>query len=116
VTRISNAEQVMLLLHEQLGRLAKNRARRGDGASATNAGTPAPVDRLRALAGREDVSEDELKRALVRGLLTQQLGEAVAGDPAFEAVAGDVLRIITDSPAGRELLDRAMAQLGGAAR
>lgn len=113
MTRITNADQVMLLLHEQLGRLAKDRAKRTGSAQSATKGTPPPVERLRALAGRHDVSEDELKRALVRGLLTQQLGEAVAGDPAFEAVAGDVLRIIADSPAGRDLLERAMAQLGG---
>lgn len=113
MTRVSNADQVLLLLHEQLGRLGKERSTRGMSASPVRSGTPEPMARLRALAARDGISEEEMKRALVRSLLVQQLGEALGTDPAFEAIAGDVIRIIGESPAGRDLLDQAMQQLVG---
>lgn len=112
MTRISNSDHVLLLLQDQIARLAKDRAGRAGRVPPARGGVPEPLVRLRALARRAGVSEDELKRALVRGLLVQQLGEALGGDPAFEAVAGDVLRIIGESAGGQELIDRALAQLG----
>jgi hypothetical protein len=70
------------------------------------------MTRLRALAARDGISEDEMKRALVRSLLVQHLGEALGTDPAFETISSEVMRIIGESDAGRELLDQAMLQLG----
>ena len=111
MTRISNADQVLLLLHEQLDRMAK---KRGTGTARTRSvsvGTPEPMARLRARAAQQGIAEDDLKRALVRGLLTQQLGDGIANDPAFEAIASDVARIIGETDEGRALLDRALTQL-----
>ncbi|WEJ98138.1 MAG: hypothetical protein P0Y59_14420 [Candidatus Sphingomonas phytovorans] len=112
MTRITNADHVLLLLQEQLARLGKDRAGRTAKPAPVRAGVPEPMARLRALAGREELSDDDLRRALVRGLLVQQLGEAIGNDPAFEAIAGDVLRIIGESEQGRALVDRAIQQLG----
>lgn len=111
MTRISSADHVLLLLQEQLGRLGKERpTRRTPGASALGA-TPEPMVRLRAIVARDGLSDEDLQRALVRTLLVQQLGEALGSDAAFEAIAGDVVRIIGESAEGRALLDRAMQQL-----
>ncbi|MEO9130637.1 MAG: hypothetical protein ABI240_05455 [Sphingomonas sp.] len=112
MTRVSNADHVLLLLQEQLSRLGKEKSARCTLVRAACKGTPEPVTRLRALAGREGISEDDMKRALVRSVLVQQLGEAIGTDPAFEAIASDVMRIIGESDAGRDLLDKAMVQLG----
>lgn len=109
MTRINGADAVLALVQEQLHRLGKDRAQaRSPNAKA---GATTPLDRLRALAGRDGLSDDDVKRALVRGLLVQQLGESVGNDPAFEHVAGDVLRILGDSDDGRALLDRALQEL-----
>ncbi|PTS90551.1 hypothetical protein DBR17_01115 [Sphingomonas sp. HMWF008] len=110
MTRISNADQVLLLLQEQIGRLAKNKSA-PRGTLAAKGGTPEPMARVRALAAREGLSEEDLKRALVRGILVQQLGDAVGNDPAFEAIAHDVIRIIGEAPEGRDLLERALGRL-----
>jgi hypothetical protein len=112
MTRITNTDQVLLLLREQLTRLGKEPAGRRAAASRTRETTPEPLDRVRALAARDGISEDDLKRALVRGLLVGQLGEALAADPRFEAMSTEVIRIIGESDAGRDLLDRALQQLG----
>lgn len=112
MTRISNADQVLLLLQEQIARLPKNKGTVG-GARPARSGTPEPMARLRSLAACDGLSDDDLKRALVRGLLVQQLGDAIGNDPAFEAVAGDVLRIIGETADGRDLIERALRQLPG---
>jgi hypothetical protein len=113
MTRISNADQVLLLLQEQISRLEKTRSNTRVTASRRS-GTPEPMARVRGLTAHKELSEDDLKRALVRGLLVQQLGDAIGNDPAFEAVANDVIRIIGDTQEGRDLLDRALLQLGSA--
>lgn len=110
MTRISNADQVLLLLQEQIDRLAKRKGAERRGATARS-GTPEPMTRIRALATRSGLSEEDLKRSLVRGVLVQQLGEAIGNDPAFQTVAGDVFRIIGETPEGRALIDRALTQL-----
>jgi len=111
MTRISNTDQVLLLLHEQLDRLNKKRGNGAAKARPVSSGTPEPVERLRARAARHGLADDDLKRALVRSLLTQQLGEGVANDPAFEAIASDVARVIERTAEGRALMERALSQL-----
>lgn len=114
MTRISTADQVLLLLQEQLNRSGKDRAARRGPAAPAQAGTPDPMARLRALAGRDGISDEDMTRALVRSLIVQQLGEALGADPTFEKIASDVTRIILASPGGKELLDQAIRQLGSA--
>jgi len=111
MTRVSNADHVLLLLQEQLSRLGRERSVRRAPVPTARKGTPEPITRLRALAAREGISEDDMKRALVRSVLVQQLGEAIGTDPAFEAIASDVMRIIRESDAGRDLLDKSIVQL-----
>lgn len=112
MTRISNVDQVLLLLREQLqrtgggrGATAKARVARAEASSAR------PLDRVRALAVLDTLDEEELRRAVVRGLLAEQLGEAVGNDSAMIAIVDQVSRIIGETPEGRELMDRALAQL-----
>jgi hypothetical protein len=112
MTRISNVDQVLLLLREQLQRTAKGRetARK----SRTGRADPAaarPLDRVRALAALDTLNEDEVRRALVRGMLTEEFGEGVGNDAALQRIVDDVVRIIGETPGGGELLDRAVAQL-----
>lgn len=76
-------------------------------------GDPRPVERLRAMAGFDALGDDERRRAVVHGLLTEELGEAVANDPAFAAVLDEVLRIVGDMPGGHELIDRAATAMRG---
>lgn len=107
--RIDGTAAVLALVQEQLHRLGKGRAR--STGPKTEAATP--LDRLRVLAGRDGLSDDDLKRALVRSLLVQQLGESIGNDAAFELVAGDVLRILSNSDAGRAALAGAVRRLTG---
>ncbi|KQM77662.1 hypothetical protein ASE70_07195 [Sphingomonas sp. Leaf22] len=109
--KVAGTDHVLLLLRAKLARLARERSDRSS--RAAGRGDPRPVDRLRAMAGFDALGEDERRRAVVHGLLTEELGEAVANDAAFGAVLDDVLRIVGEMPGGHELIDRAAAAMRG---
>lgn len=112
MTRIGNVDQVLLLLREQLQRTGRGRdASRTAQTRRTDGTTARPLDRVRALSVLDTIDEEDLRRAVVRGLLAEQFGEAVGNDPALIAIVDEVTRIIGDTPEGRELMDRALAQL-----
>jgi len=109
MTRIGNVDQVLLLLREQLQRAGKER----QAARKSRAGpaAPRPLDRVRALAAMDSLNDDELRRAVVRGILTEEFGEGVGNDAALQAIIDDVVRIIGETPGGPDLIGRAVAQL-----
>ncbi len=110
MTRIGPSEQILLLLRERLERV--------DRCEANLNGQPEPLDaqaRLAALAGLKDLPQRSFRRAIVRGLLTERLGEELAGDSAFEGVVGQVMELIEGDPATAAMLERAAASLRGEA-
>lgn len=112
MTQIGNVNQVLLLLREQLERTSRGRAagRRGR-IAGTESRESRPLERARALAALDGLSEGEVRRAVVRGLLVDAFGEAMSNDPAFQTVIDEVFRIIADVEGGADLLDQAVAQL-----
>ncbi|MDQ4087016.1 MAG: hypothetical protein M3177_03225 [Pseudomonadota bacterium] len=108
MTRITNVDQVLLLLQEKLRRMDRSRTARTGRPSAA---TPRPLARLQALAALDHISEEDFKRTMVRALLTEELGEGLGNDPAFQTVVDDVFRIISASEQGRELIEQAARQL-----
>jgi hypothetical protein len=113
LTRIAASDQVLLLLREQLQRLGRGKGARSERAGGPKEVSPRAIERLKALAGRGGVGEEELRRTLVRAVLTEELGERLANEPGLQAIVDDVFRIISDSEEGRALLDRALGQVRG---
>lgn len=112
MTRIGNVDQILLLLREQLQRTDKRRGAQPKSASTrAEAAAARPLERARALAALESLSDEEKRKAVVRGLLTEEFGEAVGNDAALQSIVDDVVRIIGETPGGPELIDRAFAQL-----
>ena len=111
MTRITGSDQVLLLLREQLRRLDRGRGGRTERTSNSRKTTPRPMVRLQSLAALDQLSDEEVRRTLVRALLSEELGEGVANDPAFHVIVEDVFRVINASADGRELIDRAARQL-----
>ncbi|MEN2747872.1 hypothetical protein [Sphingomonas sp. T9W2] len=106
--KVAGTDHILLLLRAKLSNLSRDRAGR-----AAGKGDPRPLERLRAMAGFDALGEDERRRAVVHGLLTEELGEAVANDAAFAAVLDEVLRIVGEMPGGLALIDRAAAAMRG---
>jgi hypothetical protein len=115
MARIGNVDQVLLLLRERLQRAGKGReAGRKSRTGRADPAAARPLDRVRALAALDSLDEDEVRRAMVRGILTEEFGEGVGNDPALRTLVDDVARIIGESSGGPELMDRAIAQLKAA--
>jgi hypothetical protein len=111
MTRVSNADHVLLILREQLQRMGRGRAAATRRSGAAERSTERPLARLQQVAAHDQLSDEEFRRTLVRALLTEELGERLANDSAFEAVVDDVYRILGNSAEGRALLDGAAREL-----
>lgn len=111
MTSVNNVDNVLLVLREQLQRMGRSRSGKAGASKAGRSATPPPMVRLQALAALDQLNEDDLRRALVRALLTEEMGEVIAQDPAFQNVVQEVYRILAESDEGRSLMDGAARQL-----
>lgn len=107
--RIAPRDPVLLLLRERLQR----------GASTVRADTPvgpaplSPLQRARAMAAMAALDPDARRRMLVRAVLAERLGEAVANDAAFQQVSDRVLALLDATEEGRALVAAALADVWG---
>lgn len=107
MTRITTTEHVLMLLRAHL-----ERARRaGRKRTQTRQGKPGPLQRVQQLASVESLSEADVARALIAGLLAEELGPEIAAEARFQVLVEDVRQIIDRDDAGRALLKSAIVQL-----
>lgn len=104
MTRIGPTEQILVLLRTRLEQSART-------ALEVPKEAPDGQARLQALAGVRDLPDRSFRRALVRGLLADRIGEELAGDPAFDQVVRDVLDLVEGNPETAALLEEAGAAL-----
>lgn len=117
MTNIGRVDQAIVLLKDRLRQL---NARGGQSASANSAGASAasqaaradPLQSLRELVRRGQIDQREIRRAFVRTLLADSLGEGLVGSIEFQSIADEVSRLLEESEAGRALLDSALVELG----
>jgi hypothetical protein len=114
MTRVSNADHVLLLLREQLHRMGRSRTGRSGKAGAGREATQGPLIRLQASAAVDQLSDEDFRKVLLRAVLTEELGEGIANDPNFQSIVDDVFRILSESEEGRGLIDRAAEQVRSA--
>jgi hypothetical protein len=112
MTSVNRVDQAILLLQDRLQRLQERKgakAERSGGAHRTGkTGALAPVLRMAQQGG---LSDEDLRRALVRTLLSGALGAELVSSFEFNSAADQVLRIVEGSEAGRELLMRALSEI-----
>jgi hypothetical protein len=72
----------------------------------------APLDIVKALIDNEDLSGEELKKALVMGILSDELGGQFVNDPGFSNIAEKITKMLIQDEAVNVLLDRAISVLG----
>eukprot|EP01037_Dinobryon_pediforme_P019411 gene19411-19829_t len=109
---IGRIDQAVLLLQDRLQRLAAKGDARSSSVKGAGAPTQDPIEQLRALRQRGDLDPDELRRAFVRTLLVGTLGDGLAATLDFQAVADQVSDILSENEVGRNLVDRALIDLG----
>lgn len=112
MTRISNNDQILLLLRQQLQRISgdKQTRRTAKTGEASQTGKAA-VARLKALASVEEFGDDEFERTLVQGLLTDEFGEAIINDPRFQQLVDKVWKIIASDEQSRHLFAEAKKEI-----
>ncbi|MBC7768239.1 MAG: hypothetical protein H7124_05580 [Phycisphaerales bacterium] len=111
MTRITNADQVLLLLRAQLQRSEKQRRKE---TSRTNAGRSErgrPLERLKGLIDEGRTPHAELARAMIAAVLADDLGEDVVNEPRFQAMVEQVWTTIERDPASSALLRDCVASL-----
>lgn len=111
MTRISNVDQVLMLLRQQLQRLGKPGRSTGSGSTgATRAERrpPAPT-RIEAVLRDARLSDEDLARTLIQALLVDEFGEAVANDHKFRHISTEVYRIIAGDAETTRVLSAAIA-------
>jgi hypothetical protein len=106
MTRITNAEQVLVLLRAHL-----ERAQRSNRKRTQSRAKPGPLERVQRLASAEGLSEADVARALIAGLLTEEFGASFAAEPRFQAVVEDVWGMIERDEKARGVMRMALAEL-----
>lgn len=114
MTRITQNDQIMQLLRQQLQRLGQTaRTARSKGASKSAAQRQSPLARLTALAALGSLSDEDMAKALIRALLTEEFGDTLASEPKFDRVVSEVHRMIVEDPETGRLLARGLAEVRG---
>jgi len=108
MAEVGRADPVLLLLRE---RLQGRQAPTARSAARAAAALLSPLERARAVAALAVLDSEGRRRLVVRALLAERLGEAVANDAAFQAVGERVLAMLDETPEGRALIEAALAEL-----
>lgn len=110
---ISNVDLLVLQLRRRLQEktVGKPRAASGPRPGAE----PQGMKSVYALAAVRQVSDHQLKRALLQHLLCDFFGEELINDAKFQNVVDQVGQIIDRDPALAKLMARAVSDLRGAA-
>ncbi len=107
MTRVSHVDQVLLLLHQQLQRSSRQRVRNAEPRKPPQSA----LDRARALAAMDALGDEATRRAVIRGVLADRLGDAIGNDPGFAAMIDRVDEAVRATPEGEALIAQAVAQL-----
>lgn len=106
-------DQAVLLLRDRLRRLnAKEGSAPASQSGKARAGHADPLVPLRQLVRQGRIGKEELRKAFVRTLLGEALGEELLNSLEFQSISDQVLNILENSEAGRELIEAALAELG----
>lgn len=112
MTRITNVDQVLLLLQARLQRLETSKSKK---ASPVEATTPSekkdPLIRLRSIASDKALSQEDVRRALIGSILSTEFGAELSNDAGFQQVIDDVVAIMSRDERSKRILDDAIRQL-----
>lgn len=113
MTRITNTDQIMLLLRQQLQQMSKaERSQRGARTSRSDIQQrQTAASRIEAIAREGQLSEEEFARTLVGALLTDEFGGEAANDHRFQKLVEDVHRIIASDAKAKRLLVEALREI-----
>ena len=87
MTRITNSEQVMALVRNQLQRMSKReRAGKTQKTQKTESRGLTQQERVIALGAVRDLSDEDFTQGFVRALLSEEFGDTVSHSPQFQKI------------------------------
>lgn len=112
MTRITHADQVLMLLRTHLERSARaHEAKRSKSSPRGKSERRSAVARVQDIAAATTLGEDEIERVLLSGLLEEEFGSGLVNDPNFQELVDKVRSAINQDPASQTLLRQAVRQL-----
>lgn len=113
---ISNVDRIALLLRHRLSERAKAAGAASVSKTSTNRRDPTPIERAQALAAVEGIDDRQLRRALIQGLLGDQLGGELINEAKFQQVVDRVTETLEADAGSAKLLDRMVRELRAGGR
>ena len=113
MTRITDNQQLIMLVREQLSRVSRSKIAKSN--KVKNDGRPvqtAGVSAAKQLAESGEFSVEELQRSVVQGLLTEEFGDGILNDARFQQAIDQIAQIIRDDPESSKLMQDSLRQLG----
>ena len=109
---ISNADRIVLVLRQKLLERSKSSpAAKSDPKHSAAERTATALENVHALAGIEGVDDHQLERALIQGILTDELGRELINEASFQQVVDRVIETMQAEPSLAELLSRMLGEL-----
>lgn len=100
-----------MLLRAQLERAKKSGRKTKSGAVALSGVKRGPMSRVRSMALNDGLSQKELSRALISGLLLEQFGEELVNTAQFQGLVDDILSQLVSDTDANKLLGAATVEL-----
>ena len=104
---------MLLLLRAHLQRSDRARKRTKSSGAERAAPRQSAVERAQQIASAEGLSPNDVARALISGLLTEEFGDSIANDARFQQMVDEVTSALRADAAGGKLLKAAVRELGG---
>ena len=109
MTRISNTNQIVLLLKAELDRKARiNKSKKKPASSSTS---QIQTDRPEMVRPLKDYPEGERNHALVISILSRQFGDGIINDPGFQNIVLEIVTALTDDENTKSLLNEVIGSL-----
>ena len=103
---ISNADRLLILLRQRLQERAKAASGARERQSAPGDASSRGLDAVRALAATDGVEDQQLKRALIQSILSDQFGAQLLNEARFQQVVDRVTEaLVADGGTSRLLAD-----------
>lgn len=112
MTNVSQVDQAIVLLQERLRRIRKEAAKTGAASTIkVQSTTVRSLHQLESLLALEGLPRKDLRRALVRSLLSEAFGQGVINDLAFHSMSDRITIALEADQDTRRILDDAITEL-----
>lgn len=112
MTRISASDHIMILLRQKLERAATlKKGGKPQKVGGKTADDGSNIHRVRALAQMDALSDEDVERSMIQGLLIEEFGEGLVNDPKFQQLVSRVVDLLANDDAGKALLGAARRDL-----